>query len=76
LHEHQQKSSVVAVYQDSTEGAQDQTRRRAAQTQHAQCHCGAGDLIGDPIKRHLLYEMAYGAQQIAGPEQCIIAVTQ
>jgi len=76
LNQDQQKLAVVAVHQHATERAEYQTGRCAAQSQYAQRHRGARDFIGDPIERNLLYEMAYGTQQIARPEQRIVSVAQ
>jgi hypothetical protein len=76
LNQQQQEPAVVAVHQHPAQSAKDQARRRAAQPQHSQCHGRTGDFIGDPIERDFLDEMSNGTQQIAGPEERIVAVTK
>jgi hypothetical protein len=76
LNQDQQSLAVVTVHQHAAERAEYQTGECAAQPEDSQCHGGSGDFISDPIERNFLDEMAYGTQQIHGPENRVVAVAK
>jgi uncharacterized Zn ribbon protein len=76
LHQDQQQLAVVSIDQHAAEGAEQQTRTGAAQTQDAEGHGRTGDLVGDPKQRHFLNEMTERTQQVGGPEERVIAIAQ